>query len=170
MPRRPNPHGRGVNKKGRSKRGEPFVMLWRHVLQCEAYQSLKALPRAVYTELRRRFNGSNNGQITCSLRMLEAELHCSKDSAAKALRELEEKGFIKCAQPGSFNYKVRHAPTWILTEEEHGGQPATKDFMRWRPAEKENAGPETRTKCPHSGTDGTNCVAVLPQTVLKKGP
>ncbi|PLX36036.1 MAG: hypothetical protein C0605_08365 [Hyphomicrobiales bacterium] len=49
----------------------------------------------------------------------------------KAFHELEEKGFIKSKQKGGFDFKIRHATTWILTEYGHGGKLATKDFMSW---------------------------------------
>ena len=35
------------------------------------------------------------------------------------------------SQIGSFDYKVRHATTWTLTEYEIDGREPTKDFIRW---------------------------------------
>lgn len=153
------PKPSGVNATGRNKHPRPFIKLDLYMVRSAAYRSLKALPRSVYTALRERFNGRNNGQIRCSVRDLAKDLHCSKDSAGAALKELEAKGFIRCAQPGSFNYKVRHAAIWILTEESLGNQLATKDFMRWEPKEK-NAGPKSRTLCPKIGTDGSEYAAL----------
>lgn len=151
--------------------GEPgkFVKLESYMLRCEAYRSMKALPRGVYTELRRRFNGRNNGEILLSIREIVHELHCSKDSATAALRELEEKGFIKCAQRGSFHYKIRHAPKWILTEEGWNGELASKDFMRWRAPEK-NVGPQMRTIGPIPSTADENKDRLKDRTVPQKGP
>jgi hypothetical protein len=160
---------RRTDKRGRSKGTEKFVMIKHHVLRCDAYRSMKALPRSVYFELRRRFNGMNNGKIHCSIRELANELHCSKDSAAAALEELEEKGFIKCARPGSFNYKVRHAPEWILTEESLGEEFPTKEFMRWT-TPKEKPGPEIGTLGPEIRTPTENKDRGNVVMVLKRGP
>ena len=144
-------------------------MLWHHVLRSEAYRSLKPIPRAAYTELRRRFNGSNNGEILCSVRNLADAVNCSKDSASAAFAELEAKGFIKCAQRGSFNYKVAHAPKWVLTEEPyHDGLP-TKEFMRWR-APEENGGPKSRTSGPGKPTAGDKKYRSRDESVLNNGP
>ena len=97
--------GGHVDATGRSKHGPRFVMHPHWVLDGEAYRDLRALPRAIYTFLRRRFNGTNNGHINVSVRMIAAELRCSKDSAGKALGVLVDHGFIKCAQKGSFHWK-----------------------------------------------------------------
>lgn len=139
------------------------------MLRCEAYRSMKALPRAVYTELRRRYNGRNNGEILLSVREIVDELHCSKDSASAALGELEEKGFIKCAQRGSFHYKIRHASTWILTEEGLNNELATKDFVHWRAPEKKT-GPRSGTDGPIPSTEDENKDRLKMQTVPKQGP
>jgi hypothetical protein len=141
----------GANQTGRSKYPETFVMLMKHLLQSDAYRSLKPIPRAVYTELRRRYNGRNNGEISCSVREIAAEVHCSKDSASAAFDELQAKGFIKQSRPASFHYKVRHAPTWILTEENYGTELPTKEYLRWRAIEK-NDGPKKRTFGPKNRT------------------
>lgn len=159
----------GADKTGRSKFPEKFVMLRRYVLQSDAYRSLKPIPRAAYTELRRRFNGHNNGEISCSIREIVAAINCSRDSAGAAFRELEEKGFIKCARQADFNYKLRHAPTWILTEENYGNELPTKEFMRWQSA-KEKHGPESRTSGPENRTVSENKDRMNCNSVLKTGP
>lgn len=159
---------RAVNKTGRNKH-DPFVKLSHFVLNSPAYKSMNSLSRSVYTELRKRYNGQNNGEISCSVRELERELHCSKDSAGKALKELVAKGFIKCAQAGSFHYKVRHAATWILTDEELSGMPPTKDFMRWQPGEKKN-GPKSGTGCPQNRTEREDGSPEAAVSVPELGP
>lgn len=123
--------GRGANRKGRSRNRPRFAMHYHYLLDCPAYRDLRPLARGAYMLLKRRFNGSNNGHINCSIRDLTKELHCGKDSARAALKELVEHGFIRQAQPGSFNYKIPHSPSWILTEEALDDTLATKDFMRW---------------------------------------
>jgi hypothetical protein len=52
-----------------------------------------------------------------------------------AFRQLEDRGFIQPRQRGSFQWKQRHATSWLLTEydDDMTGHKATKDFMKWRP-------------------------------------
>jgi len=126
---------------------------------------LPAQARALYIELSQRYNGSNNGEISMSIREAVSLVHIAKDTASKYFYELEEKGFIQRNVCGSFNYKLRHATTWFLTQHPIGDVPATKDFMSWRP-KKPKHGPNPGTKCPKRGTqtsiiNSENCFAVL---------
>ena len=66
--------GRGVDNKGRSKKGGKFVRLGDGMLTSEAWRSLSHSAIKYYIELRRRYNGSNNG-----------ELHLSLDEAVRVL-------------------------------------------------------------------------------------
>ena len=158
-----------LTRKGRPIDAGPFVMLEGYVLKCPAYLSMKAIPKTAYTELRRRFNGLNNGLIMCSCRQMAEAINCSKDSALAALKELEAKGFIKCEERGNFHYKVRHAPTWILTEEEYAGKPPTKEFMRWH-LSKEKADPKSETVGPQKATQRASNGSEVPATVPQQGP
>jgi len=139
------------NKKGRSLRPGRFVMLHHYMLNSDAWRSLKPYHRALYVELAMRFNGLNNGEIAFSVRQAARQIHTAKDTASKAFRELAAKGFIKINQPGSFDWKLRHATTWILTEHPLGEDLATKEFMKWRP-ENSKPGPKSEPKCTNSGT------------------
>jgi hypothetical protein len=160
---------RAVLPNGRSKHGDGFVKLENWVLDTPAFRDLKALPRAVYVLLRRRFNGLNNGHIYLSVRTVADELKCSKDTASRAFKTLEERGFIRSAQKGSFHWKSGNASTWILTEEPFNGEPATKDFARWQP-QKSESGPTGRTDGPKQGTNGISLVANKQASVPAGGP
>ena len=108
-----------------------FVMLEEYMLNSEAWMSLTTQGRAVYVELSRRFNGSNNGELSLSIREAARLCRIANDTAAKALKELEAKGFIAVIQKGSFGYKIRHATIYRLTAFPTESEMATKDFMRW---------------------------------------
>jgi hypothetical protein len=118
---------------GRNKH-EPFVMLPRYVLASPAYRSLGCEARALLVEMKGLYNGRNNGELHMSVREAQKRLGVGRKLAEKALAELQDLGFIAVVQKGSFHWKVRLATTWRLTEHEHEGRPATKDFMRWSPA------------------------------------
>ena len=57
-----------MSKRGKRGSGGKYVQLYEWFLQCESWQSLGVGPRALYVELKRFFNGSNNGAIFLSHR------------------------------------------------------------------------------------------------------
>jgi DNA-binding MarR family transcriptional regulator len=113
-----------------------FVCLYRYVLGSEAHRSLGLAARCLLVEFYDLYNGSNNGYIFMSVRSAAERLGVSKNTAHKALRELEDRGFVRPHQRSSFDWKKRLATTWILAEYEYAGQPASKEFMRWKPPGK----------------------------------
>jgi DNA-binding transcriptional MocR family regulator len=100
--------------------------------------------RAAYVELCRRYDGANNGRIAMSARDLAARLKCSKDTAARALRELEDAGFITTVKIGTFSRKNRLASEYRLNLHpcDVTGAPPDRRWnaTRWRPD-----GPTRRT-------------------------
>ena len=58
------------NKRGRAKyhhSGPNFVQLFRYMLDCPAYVSLSLAARAALVEVKRGYNGSNNGRVVLSV-------------------------------------------------------------------------------------------------------
>lgn len=162
-------YSRKHDKKGRSKRGERYVRLEHWLLKMPAWRALTPQARAVYVELEQRFNGSNNGEISLSVREAAAAVNIAKDTASKVFYELEEKGFICRNVCGSFNWKLRHATTWVLTNHRVGDQPATKEFARWSP-KKSEPGPKSGSSCPRSGTSISDFIRQKAHSVLRLGP
>ncbi len=68
-----------------------------------------------------------------SVRGLAERLGIHKNTANKALWELLDKGFLRVAKQGSFNWKQNVATTYVLTQHKNGEETATKGFMRWKP-------------------------------------
>lgn len=123
--------GKAITPNGRSVGKMRFVMLHKYMTASPAYRSLSGNERALYVELKLLYNGHNNGELFMSVRDAAASISVSSGTSSKVLKQLEEKGFIRANERGSFHLKQRHATTWILTEEEYNGMPATKEFMRW---------------------------------------
>jgi hypothetical protein len=98
-------HGRG--------NGRRFIQLWTNVKRSQAYHQLSHAARSALTELLDRYNGINNGQITLSVRELAYELNSSKDTASRALIELDDANLARPVEIGRF--KGRKATTWRLT-------------------------------------------------------
>jgi hypothetical protein len=106
---------------------------------------LDPVARALYVQLKRRFNGSNNGSIGYGIRQAADDLHVGKSTAARAFRKLIDHGFIIPAKEGKFDRKSRHSSEWLLTEYpadidiDHPDRgvriraydAARKDFTRW---------------------------------------
>lgn len=119
--------------KGRSKSTGPFVKLDHWMMQSIAWRSLKPAERAVYIEVAKLYNGSNNGFLALSARSAAERCNINKDTAAAALRRLVELGFLEVVTGGSFHRKVRHAAEYRLTAYncDKTGAKATKPFMKW---------------------------------------
>ena len=167
-PRRPR-SGRRVDETGRSIGPTRFLKLDHWILKTEAWRSLPPASRAVYIEIAQRYYGSNNGEISLSVREAARLVHIAKDTASSAFHELEAKGFIRRHVCGSFNWKLKHATTWILTEHPFNDQPATKDFTRWTP-EKSESDPNPGTNCPKGGPPRGQTARLVALFVLALGP
>jgi DNA-binding MarR family transcriptional regulator len=123
------------DRKGRSQHGPPFVRLFRYMLTSAAWLSLSTAARSAYVEIANRYIGNNNGSLGMSVRHLASRLRCSKDTAARALRELDDKGFIRTMKIGSYSRKDRRASEYGLTAHpcDLSNHPATNEFMHWQP-------------------------------------
>ena len=127
-------------KKGRQRRrrqnGPKFIQLFRYVLDSPAYTSLSLAARAALVEVIRGYNGQNNGQIVLSVRDLAHRMNCHRNTAARALRELVEKGFIEPRVKGAFSVKFRRATEWRLNDRrcDVTGTAQSQAFLKWTPA------------------------------------
>jgi hypothetical protein len=106
---------RKMLKNGRTKVKDRFVMLTYDILNSPAWEGLSAQARAVLIQIAKRYNGANNGALAASVRILAAECRINKDTAAKAVKELLDAGFLELAQAGAFSFKKRHAAEYRLT-------------------------------------------------------
>ncbi len=125
-----------MNRRFRRKaNGPPFAQLYRYMLNTGAWKSLSLAARAAMIELHQCYNGVNNGRIAMSVRLLAERLGCSKDTAARALNELEEKGFVEVVKVGTFRRHDRLATEYCLAEYRNDvtGALPTKKFMDWKP-------------------------------------
>lgn len=100
---------RRVNKTGRNETQARFVALPHHVLKAPAYAALSCPARAVLVEIAMAYDGKNNGNLVASVRMLAERCGTSKDTAARAIQELEDAGFIYTTSKGAFRTSNRRA-------------------------------------------------------------
>ncbi|EME68268.1 hypothetical protein H261_19199 [Paramagnetospirillum caucaseum] len=126
----PKPKRRKMLANGRNG-CDRFVALPHYLLKSPAWMTMTPNAKALLIQLWARHNGTNNGEIGYSVRDAVA-IGLSKDQAARALKELVERGFLRVGRESSFTLKSKAARTWILTGEPIGAAPATKEFMRWQ--------------------------------------
>ncbi len=137
-----------VDATGRTSGEARHVRLYHWMLNSAAWHSLSLAARCLLIEVWKRYNGQNNGGIAYSVREAARALGVGKNTPTKLFRELEDKGFLKARQRGSFHWKGGEATTWVLTTEPCGEKLATKEFMSWRPTG------EKQKPVPHTGTNG----------------
>lgn len=122
-----------MNAKGRRKGGDRFVKLIYPLLESPAYKDLSPEATRILTEIMRRHNGMNNGEISLSVREAGKVAHCSKSTAGQKLIELQTHGFIAVVKKG--RKTVRHATTWRITSERTmngtSEKPATNEWKTW---------------------------------------
>ncbi|MEP3332128.1 hypothetical protein [Sedimentitalea sp.] len=83
----------------------------------EAWATLPPGPRALYIELKRRYNGTNNGKIILSHRDAASALNVHRNTVGPWFRELEERGFIDLTQaPHLGPSGIGKASVWALGE------------------------------------------------------
>ncbi|WP_206338731.1 hypothetical protein [Sulfitobacter sp. BSw21498] len=119
--------------KRKKKGGGRFVQLPEWLQASEAWTTLKPGPRALYIELKRRYNGSNNGHIILSHRSAAQSLNVNRNTVGGWFLELQERGFIRMTQaPYLGPSGVGKSSVWALEEEATDDmKPARKLFMSW---------------------------------------
>jgi hypothetical protein len=130
-----------MKKNGRSKGDARHARFYHWELESPAFRSLSCPARCLLLEFKALYNGINNGRIGMGVRQAARLLNRSPGHMAPIFQELEGKGFIKLktlgTRPNGQGAANAMQTEWSLTEFETSGQPATKDFMSWRPAENE---------------------------------
>jgi hypothetical protein len=111
----------------------PHVRLYRWIMDSPAYLSLSCQARAVLLEIARGHDGTNNGRLGLSIRRASERCNIARGTAARALVELQERGFIECMTKGAFSRKAPHASEWRLTWWgcDVTGELPSKKFMSW---------------------------------------
>ena len=72
-------------------------------------------PRALYVELKRRFNGNNNGEIFLSHRDAAITLHVHRNTVEPWFKLIEERGFIQLTRAPQLGRWLRPA-RWMAAK------------------------------------------------------
>ncbi len=153
-------------RKNQGRSTSPFVMLHWHLLDSRGWHELSLHARGAYLELCRLYNGENNGRLGLSARRLASLVPCDKATASRALRELEDAGFIQTMRLGAFARKDRLASEYRLTNFtcDVTGDLPTRSWNRlpWRPSEGQSRSYRTGAKTAHSGSRTPSSVRSTP--------
>ncbi|RWN47350.1 MAG: hypothetical protein EOS03_13455 [Mesorhizobium sp.] len=128
-------------RKGKAK----FVQIWERMCKTEAWRESSLAEKQLYFELKRKFNGLNNGYIAMSCRQAADLLGIGKSTASRCFATLQERGFIVMAKASAFNMKQHDAAEWALTEvkNDRTGALPTHAYKEWkRPAVEKNTVPQ----------------------------
>lgn len=135
----------GKSYKYKKKGTGRHVQLSEWLQATEAWSTMSPGPRALYVEIKRRFNGSNNGHIIFSHRDAAQALNVHRNTVGAWFQELQSRGFIRMMQPPHLGPSgVGKASIWALDEEPTDDKkPARKRFTTW----------QAQTKSPHKKQD-----------------
>lgn len=125
--------------KGRSKGDGSFVMVFNHMLNTPAGLSLSPHEMAVLIRVMQFYKGENNGKIFLSARHAGKLANMNKNTAAKVLTALVDKGFLEVITPGGFSTNGGKATCYEITcYPARKGKPAKNTFQSWRPFDDKN--------------------------------
>jgi hypothetical protein len=119
-------------RKSRGGSEEQYFGLSYAMARSDAFRSLSGPALKVFIEIRTRFNGGNNGELSLSLDEAARLLGIGKGTAQRAFAELVEKGFLRLMRRG--RWFGRQATTWRTTDKGCKGELPTNDWKFWRPA------------------------------------
>jgi len=132
--------GRDKHEKRRRHSKRKFVQIWHEVIQSPAYQSLSVYAKAALIEICDRYNGTNNGRISFSVREIAERLHTGRHQAHRAMADLEEHGLAIRERLGWFSPDHGHATEWRITFQPTE-KPATNEYRTWKPPEPKKQNP-----------------------------
>jgi hypothetical protein len=118
-------------RKGRGAADEQFFGLSYPMARSLAFRLLSGPALKVFIEVRTRFNGGNNGDLSLSLDEAAQLLRIGKGTAQRAFSELEDKGFLRLMRRGQWIGRL--ATTWRTTDKGCKGELPTNDWRAWRP-------------------------------------
>jgi len=89
--------------KKKKKRYPPFVMLPNKMIDSKAWKELSCYARTVYIEIKRRYNGKNDSNLSYTYR--EGIKIMTRNRFSKALKELVNNGLIDIIRSGGLYRK-----------------------------------------------------------------
>ena len=107
--------GRDAYRRGRGKAEEQYFGLSYPMARSLAFRSLSGPALKVFIEIRTRFHGGNNGDLSLSLDEASELLGIGKGTAQRAFAELEKKGFLRLMRRGQWLGRLDEQSGGLLT-------------------------------------------------------
>jgi hypothetical protein len=115
-------------------RDRPHARIYAHWRQYPAWTSLGLVARALLVEMLMEYRPGTNGRLAWSCRKAARAVGVSKDRAARALIELEMRGWVTVERVANFgrrNLPAEYALTMYANDA--SGAPASYAFEAWDP-------------------------------------
>jgi hypothetical protein len=123
---------RRVSNRRRVRKQPPYVALYRHAYKSAAYGALSAVAQAALMHLIYNYNTKLCNSVFLSARNGAKKLNVSKNTAARALCELEYYGFIAKVKSAYLGVEgVGQAAIYRLTDRLCGNSQPTHDYEKW---------------------------------------
>jgi DNA-binding transcriptional regulator YhcF (GntR family) len=122
-----------MREAGIKRSTEGFIKIPHYIVDSFAWRQLSPMDKATWIELAAIYNGSNNGRIAASTRVLADRMNAGKSTVARALNNLATFGFIEIVKRSRFHInKDRSASEYRLLHEKCDvtDEIAKKTFMR----------------------------------------
>ena len=114
-----------------------FTTINLYVVDAPAWRAVKTTSHSLFILLCLEWGGpkyNNNGKITLSVRQAAERMGVSRDTAAKAFRELQSKGFIVVTKGGSLGVTGHgKCPEYEITSIAMPHQDKSNLFLDWTP-------------------------------------
>lgn len=160
------------NRTGRGDQREHWTKMLRTTMEAPAWRGLSAVAQSLYPWLKFEWKGpdaNNNGAIRLSVRQAAKSLGVSNDTAARAFRDLQAKGYVVMTEHAVLGVEgAAKSPAFELCELAlPGKQEGRKLYLTWAPGRDypvQSASPNNPT-----GRNGKTkpCPAFKDSTVLE---
>jgi len=115
-------------------RDRPHARIYAHWKRLPAWSSLSLAARCVLLEILMDYRPGNNGRLAWACRKAGRAVGISKDRAARALSELEMRGWITCERVAGFGRRnVPAEYALAMFPNDVTGDPASFAFEIWKP-------------------------------------
>jgi Helix-turn-helix domain len=112
----------------------PHARIYSHWRRWPAWALLSLAARALLVEILLEYRPGNNGRLSWPCRRAASAIGVSKDTASRALKELELKGWLTVERVALFGRRrtpAEYALTMYVND--LTGEPASKAFEHWTP-------------------------------------
>jgi hypothetical protein len=115
--------------------GDTFFAMRRDVLQSREFAELSAIGVKLLVDLMAQFSGENNGALSPSWTLMKNRGWRSKETLARALRELEDQRWVLLTRPGGRNRAALYSFTFRAVDAcggKHDATPTNRPSDEWR--------------------------------------